>query len=179
MPRFIGFLRAVNVGKRQMKMERLREVLTEMGLAKVETFIASGNFSFETTARSAAALERKIEGALEDAFGFVVETFLRTPDELAAAAGHDAFPGQTGRVLYVGFLRDAPDAETRKRVAALADDLDLVAFHRRQMYALTRRAPGEPSPLFSSKLDRALGGPTTMRNVNTVRKLAAKYPPAR
>ena len=178
MARFIGFLRAVNVGKRQVKMERLREVLSGMGLANVETFIASGNIAFETAARSAPALERRIEGALQDAFGFRVETFLRTPEELAAVAEHDAFPGQAGRVRYVGFLREAPDASARERVAALANDLDLVAFDGREIHALTRRGIGEPSPLLGPGLEKTLGAPTTLRNVTTVRKLSAKYPPA-
>ncbi len=54
--RYIALLRAVNVGGRTVKMDRLRVLFEEMKLRNVETFIASGNVIFETTA-SAAPLE--------------------------------------------------------------------------------------------------------------------------
>lgn len=46
MPRFIAFLRAINVGGRNIKMDDLRALLEAMGLTNVETFIASGNVIF-------------------------------------------------------------------------------------------------------------------------------------
>ena len=43
MATFIAFLRAVNVGKRQVKMAGLRSELEANGFTDVATFIASGN----------------------------------------------------------------------------------------------------------------------------------------
>ena len=57
MPRYIAFLRAINVGGHTVKMDRLREIFESLGFANVETFIASGNVVFETTAGDTAALE--------------------------------------------------------------------------------------------------------------------------
>ena len=47
MPRYITFLRAINVGGHTVKMDRLREIFESLGFANVETFIASGNVVFE------------------------------------------------------------------------------------------------------------------------------------
>lgn len=57
MQRYIAFLRAINVGGHTVKMDRLREIFEALGFSNVETFIASGNVVFETTARDPAALE--------------------------------------------------------------------------------------------------------------------------
>ena len=47
MPRFIAFLRAINVGGHNVKMEELRVLFESLGFTNVETFIASGNVIFE------------------------------------------------------------------------------------------------------------------------------------
>ena len=88
MPRYIAFLRAINVGGHTVKMDRLREIFESLGFANVETFIASGNVVFETTALDTAALETRIAAALQAALGYEVATFIRTEAELARIAAH-------------------------------------------------------------------------------------------
>ena len=92
MPRYVAFLRAINVGGRVVKMERLRQLFEELGFAKVETFIASGNVIFESRSQSAPALQKKIESYLHKFLGYEVATFLRTDAELAKIAVYRAFP---------------------------------------------------------------------------------------
>ena len=65
--RYVAFLRAINVGGHTVKMERLRELFAELGLANVETFIASGNVIFDAPSGDAGALERQIEQHLHAA----------------------------------------------------------------------------------------------------------------
>ena len=48
MPRFIAFLRAINVGGHNVTMKELRGLFEALGLKSVETFIASGNVIFES-----------------------------------------------------------------------------------------------------------------------------------
>ena len=63
MTKFIAFLRAINVGGRNVKMDALRQIFVEMGFAHVETFIASGNVIFDTDVVGRKALEQQIEAA--------------------------------------------------------------------------------------------------------------------
>ena len=92
MPRYIAFLRAINVGGHTVKMDVLRQHFEALGFSQVETFIASGNVVFETTAKNTRTLEKKIEQQLRAALGYEVATFIRTTAELAAIAQYQPFP---------------------------------------------------------------------------------------
>lgn len=63
MPRYVAFLRAINLGgARMVKMDFLRQLFESLGFDEVETFIASGNVVFSTKRQSSSQpLERKIE----------------------------------------------------------------------------------------------------------------------
>ncbi len=91
MARYVAFLRAVNVGGRTVKMDELRALFTEVGLSEVESFIASGNVIFSTSAKATPALEQKIEARLLKALGYEVLVFVRTLTEVAAAAANEPF----------------------------------------------------------------------------------------
>lgn len=181
MPRYVAFLRAINVGGHVVKMERLRELFESLGLRGVETFIASGNVIFETRATDAAALEARIERHLATSLGYEVATFLRTTEELAAVAAHVPFPEADpipeGRALWVGFLKSPPGAAPREALMAYRSDSDDFQIRQREFYWL-RRTGMSDSAVTGARLERAIGA-ATMRNVTTVRKLSAKYPPAR
>jgi uncharacterized protein (DUF1697 family) len=112
MPRYVAFLRAINVGGRTVKMDVLCRLFESLGFSKVESFIASGNIVFETTSKNVRALERKIEGRLLETLGYEVATFIRTDAELAAVADYEPFGSSEleGAVaLNVAFLADGLD----------------------------------------------------------------------
>ena len=177
--RYIALLRAINVGGRTVRMEELRKLFDALGFAGTETFIASGNVIFESPARNAAALEKRIEAALEISLGYEVATFVRSPAELAAIAVHEPFARDEldlpGVALYIGFLRDPPGDDARQKLLALRSPIDDFHVHGRELYWLARGKMSE-SKISNVVLERILGTRTTMRNVTTVRKLAAKYP---
>lgn len=136
MQKCIAFLRAINVGGHTVKMERLRALFEELGLAKVETFIASGNVIFESPLEDAASLEKQIEGHLKAALGYEVATFLRTPSELAGIASYQPFPQAEldGNNLYISFLQAAPNGDALDKVMALRTPLDDFHAHGRELY---------------------------------------------
>ncbi len=177
MTRFIAFLRAINVGGHVVKMDRLRALFGELGFVNVETFIASGNVIFEARAASAQALERKIERRLEQALGYAVAAFVRSPAEVASIAGYQPFAAgevAAAHSLHVGFLPAAPGPQAQRRLAALRTAADEFHCQAREFYWL-RRAPLGQSTITGAQLEKALGMPSTLRNVTTVKKLAARY----
>src|SRR4051794_28128089 len=101
MARCVAFLRAVNVGGRVVKMDALRAAFEALGLAHVETFIASGNVVFDSRTRELAALERKIEAQLLQSFGFEIDAFVRSLDEVAALTTHPAFEADAAATTQV------------------------------------------------------------------------------
>ena len=156
-------------------MDQLRSLFEALSLSNVSTFIASGNVLFETSARGAGALERKIERHLEESLGYEVSTFLRTPSELAATVEHEAFPASVVRnahALWIGFLKQPPASERLERLMALACKTDDFRVHGREIHWLRRATSGE-ALVTGAAVEKALGAPMTARNVTTVRKLAA------
>lgn len=179
--RYVAFLRAVNVGGRIVKMDRLRDLFTAMGLRGVETFIASGNVIFES-GHDATSLETRIADALRKALGFDVGTMVRTTADVDRIARHRPFPdtelGKPGTSLHVGFMARAFTPKSRTTAMSFVPPGDAFALHRSELYWLTRTGVGK-SEFSLARLEKALGYIGTFRNVTTVRKLAEKYPPTR
>lgn len=177
MTRYIAFLRAINVGGRVVKMDALRDLFSSLGLSNVETFIASGNVIFESRA-SAATLEKKIEASLESALGYPVSTFLRTGAEIHSIASHQPFPPDLMKeapTLAVGFLAAPLNPAAAESLFALKTEFDHFHLHARELYWCSRAKQSEST--FSNRVcERAILCPTTFRNLNTIARLAAKYP---
>ncbi len=177
MTRYIAFLRAINVGGHTVKMDYLRTLFDGLGLAKVETFIASGNVIFETDTSDTSALEKAIEGHLQQALGYPVTTFIRSADEVAAVARYQPFATEQPAAspsLYIGFLQSPPIAGAQEKLLGLRSPTDDFHIHEREVYWLCRTRMSD-SPISGAVLEKTLGMPATLRNVTTVRKLAAKY----
>jgi uncharacterized protein (DUF1697 family) len=176
MPRHIAFLRAVNVGGRTVKMEELRKHFAALGLANAETLIASGNVIFDSAAKSAAALQKKIEDGLRKALGYDVKTFVRSAEEIAEVAKQQPFPAaraKTAKVLLVGFVEAEVEAATARKWMSFKSDVDDFQVKGRELYWLCQIGQSE-SPLFKVPIERVLGISITFRNMNTVRKIAEK-----
>jgi uncharacterized protein (DUF1697 family) len=175
MPRFAAFLRAVNVGGRVVKMQALKSALESMGLDDVESFIASGNLVFAS--KGGKGLDAKIAAGLEKACGFEVPVFVRTIEEVAAAAAHDPFPNRDAArfpTYLVGFLSKNLDAAGVERISSLETPEDRFHVRGRDFWWLSKHHQARPA-ITGRQLERALGQPTTLRNVNTVRRMAEKF----
>ncbi|HJR07701.1 MAG TPA: DUF1697 domain-containing protein [Pyrinomonadaceae bacterium] len=178
MPKYVAFLRGINVGGHIVKMDNLRRMFEALGFANVETFIASGNVIFDSPSRSAKTLEQKIERHLREALGYEVATFIRSTNEVAAVVAYEPFPDAEpdgkDNALYIAFLADEPDDEAKRRVLALATPFNDFHIAGRELYWLCRKKISD-SEVSWAALAKALGAQSTMRNSTTVRKLAAKY----
>ncbi len=177
MPRYFAFLRGINVGGHRVKMDRLRELVEVVGFEHVETFIASGNVIFSSASRDVRDMEERIAGQLREALGYEVPTLIRSQSELDSMASFEpSEPFSTDQSVYVIFLPEAADVELRRSLDDLSTDTDRFEFAGREAYWLIRGKLSE-SPLFGKDLTKMSGGgPTTMRNMTTIRRLVAKYP---
>lgn len=178
MPKYVAFLRAINVGGHTVKMDHLRSLFEGMGFANVETFIASGNVIFDSRSRNTTALERKIEKHLRDALGYEVATFVRATSEVAAVANSKPFSAAdldgTGTMLYIGFLANTPDDQVKQKLLSFCGEIDEFRLEGREVYWLCRKKFRE-SEFSGALLERTLGMRATLRNSNTVKKIAEKY----
>lgn len=182
MPRYIAFLRGINVGGHRVKMDRLRAIFTELGLKDVSTFIASGNVVFSTDSDDADGLREMIEGHLASQLGYEVPTFVRSPAGLAAIASFMPPETVTRKPSvsshYVIFLDTRAPDSLRLALTQLNSEMDHFYFSETEVHWLIQGKLTE-SPLFGRPgLDQATRGVrTTMRNINTLRRIAAKTVP--
>ena len=174
MPKYIAFLRAINVGGHTVKMDHLTKLFEGLGFSSVETFIASGNVIFETTAKNTASLEKKIAEHLEKSLGYPVDTFLRTIQEVAEIEKRSPFTAKGKEdSVYVAFLHEAPNAAATSALMALKNKANDFAILEREIYWLRLN---KEDPLFlKNPLEKVLKLSATMRNMTTVRKLCEKY----
>lgn len=177
----VALLRAINVGGRRVKMEKLRAVF-EQYFDDVATFIASGNVVFRADAAAAAdpdgrsALEAKIEKALHAALGYDVATFIRTMAELDGVLRHAGSLVEAGNEdvgMYVAFLKHEPERRTRVKVRALGAVGDRFDTHGREVYWI--RPMTGSSEFTGAQLERVLSAPATMRNATSLTKLLATH----
>ncbi|MCU1263941.1 MAG: uncharacterized protein JWM21_259 [Acidobacteria bacterium] len=179
MPKYVAFLRAINVGGHIVKMDQLKSLFTALGFANVETFIASGNVIFDSGVKNTTTLERKIEKHLRDELGYAVATFVRATSDLPAIINHQPFNRSEmeteENIVYIGFLAEPPSAANTEKLRACATEVDLFQVAGREVYWLCRTKFSE-SQFSGARLEKTLGMPTTLRNSNTVKRIAAKYP---
>lgn len=173
MPKYIAFLRAINVGGHTVKMPVLQKLFEQLGYENVETFIASGNVIFDGK-KQPAKLEKEIEKLLQSSLGYEVKTFLRTPAELAEILKRPALNAAAG-TLYVGFMQEQPHLAARKKLVDSRTAVDEFAVKGREVYWLCTAQRFSDSLFNGAKLEKTIGTPVTMRNMNTVERLVKKY----
>ena len=96
-----------------------------MSFENIETFIASGNVSFETKIKNQNSIKQKIEKSLEDELGYRVAAFIRTTEELKEISEYKPFKeselNADGNSLYIAFLDSLFSKELQKKVSNLLE----------------------------------------------------------
>ena len=110
MIKYIAFLRAINVGgKNLIKMDELKKRFETMGFNNVRTYIQSGNVIFQSFTSDQYVLAKKIENLLQKNLSSVVLVFLRTVEELNAIVKFDPYQKQKFKLetkLFITFIKD-------------------------------------------------------------------------
>lgn len=170
----ICLLRGINVGGRnKIKMEVLKEICEDEGLASVETFIQSGNVLFRTEETDLVALGARLEKAIEERCRFRPPVIMRSLQEMREAVARNPFAGRPGMEpakLLVNFLARTPSAEERERVLAIPVSPEELHVEGSEVFIYFPNGIGR-SKLPTAKIDKATGTTGTGRNWNTVLKL--------
>ena len=177
MPGYVVFLRAVNVGKRQLKMAEARKVLSDNGLDDVETHIQTGNVFLTTPMRSTAKVESEVGRLLGGHAGFDVVAIARKTAELPALveavdAIPEQVPGETSR--YVSFCAAAPTPAAAKELESWQAPGERATVIGKDVL-MEFSVPFNEVKLTGARIERILGIPGTARNLNVVRALAQKW----
>ena len=172
MPIYVALPRGVNVGQNILRMDRLREVCSEMGLKNVRTYVQSGNVVFEgqgSATRWSQALERGLAGETR----LPVTVIVRTAAEIAKVLAENPFQNSkeidTTR-LHVTFLADAPAKSRVEALGKVKAGVDRFRWVGKQIYLHCPDGYGR-TKLSNSVIEKILSLRATTRNWNTVNKL--------
>jgi len=174
---YIAFLRAVNVGQRWVKMERLRAHLSDNGFDDVVTHIQSGNVRVTTSMRSVAKVESALRDLISDEFGFDVPVIARTPAALrqtAADADSAQSPLGDDARRYVTFTTGGISADGRRALEAWDEPGERVLVLGSDVLLFLTK-PAHQAKLTNARLERLTGATGTARDLKVVRALAEKW----
>lgn len=173
--RYIALLRGINIGGHQVKMERLRELFGEVGLASVRTYIQTGNVFFETAEEDRDGLTRTVEGHLRAALGYDVPTFLRTIPELERTLALDPFKGDDvtpDTRLTLVFAASPIPVTLALPTWSAKRDMEIRQITEREAFVAWYLKDGRP-PVSQGFLEKTLGSQVTSRFLHTTAKILA------
>ena len=174
MPEYIALLRAVNVGKRLVKMADLARLCESCGLKNVRTYIQSGNVVFQSKTANASTLRRKIETQLTESLGYKVEVILTTAETLAAILKLNPFKGfdsQSNVMLFVSFFANEPTLKPKLPLTSTAENLEVVAMQNNTAFIVARRKNKGWFGFPNGFVEKQFGVRATTRNWSVVKKL--------
>jgi uncharacterized protein (DUF1697 family) len=172
----IGLIRGINVGGHKIvKMADLRGMLSDMGFENVRTLLQSGNFVIEAKSRNGGDVRKGIQAEARTKLGVDAEFFIFTPDEWQSIIENNPFPHAAAEhpsrlVVYLGRVPIEPaDLEPLELHRIPSERVRAVAG---AVYIDCPEGIGS-SKMLSSKPWSKLTSTGTIRNWNTVMKLAA------
>ena len=169
----IAFLRAVNLGKRRVRNDRLVEVFEHLGHRDVWTYINSGNVVFSASG-SRSTLENAIRAAVERDVGFEVTTFVRSVKELRDIVDRQPFERESGDTYFITFLAVRPTPSQRSDLESLSNAIDTLMVDGREVHWLMH-GKSTDSKLVKRQWERILGtNSSTSRNMTMLTKLVDK-----
>ncbi|MFJ1457219.1 DUF1697 domain-containing protein [Nocardia sp. N2S4-5] len=178
MNRYAALLRGIMPSNPNMRNERLRSVFEGLGFEAVGSVLSSGNVVFGSPESDAAALESRIQKALNAELGIGGGTILRSRAELRALVDSDPFPGLThgrGTYLTVTFLKDRAAAAPDALPAGLAPAVRIVGYDEAAAAVLAViDNTASTTPDHMAWLETVYGKDITTRTWLTVQKVLAK-----
>lgn len=170
----VALRRAVNVGENMLKMGRLREMLAELGLGGVKTYLQSGNALFSAKA-TPARLSAMIEARLCGETRLPVCVLIRTPTQLERILDANPFlrePGIDPKKLHVTFLAGPASKAGLATLGTVKSAADRWQAAGAEVYLHCPDGYGR-TKLNNTAIEKLLGTRATTRNWNTVRALYA------
>lgn len=176
MHHYVAFMRAINVaGHARVRMSDVRDAFAAAGCRKVRTYIQSGNVIFESPAREAAAILRKVQRTLRHALDEepdIVWRTLREIEELVGTAPFKDVEAGSGVKLYVAFLSQGPRNKPKFPFASLKEGLEAIAMRGQEVFVVSRPKKNGFFGFPNSFIEKEFGISATTRNWSTVTRIA-------
>jgi uncharacterized protein (DUF1697 family) len=173
---YVALLRGINVGGNNMvSMKDLKERFERLGFEDVTTYINSGNVMFRSTEGDPRRVEDKIDRMLAREFDLKGKTVVRSHAEMAKVVQSiaKAWPTSHPDSRYnVVFLRHEVDSKQVLAEFKPTPEIEHVVYCPGTLL-WSARVDGLPPGAWEKLSRRPLFKDTTVRNLNTTRKVFA------
>ena len=175
MLRYVSMIRGINIGRKKVKMDKLKELYRSLDFKDVKTYIQSGNVIFKSKESDPTKLSRTIEKRIAKIFGFDVKVLLRTSNEMEQVIMGNPFKQEDLNHIYVTFLSNIPSAKLIEDLnhnisVNMINKSDKYSISKKEIYIFLPNGYGRTklnNNFFEKKLDIS----ATTRNWRTVNKI--------
>lgn len=169
----IALLRGINVGgHRKILMADLKELLKNIGLTNIITYIQSGNVIFNTMLSSEEVSE-KIQLAIKEQYEFDVPVIILERNELLKVVSNNPYANienYNPKQLYMTFLKSKPSQNKIDELSRISFLPDLFKINDKSIH-LYFNGKSYLSKLTNKLIEKQLETVATTRNLNTCNKL--------
>jgi uncharacterized protein (DUF1697 family) len=154
-------------------MAELKTLLIQLGCENVKTILNSGNFIFETKQKDIAGLERIIESALAENFGFPIPVILIPQKQITQLVNKDPFAGidvHKNIRLYISFLKDTPKVKLAIPYISNDQAFSIIDVKDKIIVSVLDITTSN-TPKGMEDLEKLFGKNITTRNWNTIQKI--------
>lgn len=173
---YVGFIRAVMVGRDGLHRQVMLDAFEQSGATSPINYISTGNVSFEADAQKMTAMTEEIEQRLESIVQRRTEVFVRSLDELVAMAESEPFTGHplTGSVAEsVAFFYDKAPTDDLLPLVSKAGDVAVFGEDARHWYTVAKVENGL-SRGSGGMIEKATGERVTSRAWSTIDRILTK-----
>ena len=152
-------------------MAELKALCEKLGLENVETYIQSGNLIF-TSDKIDSELEKNLENAITDKFGFNVPVIVRSSEELLTSIDKNPFFDGDADIdrLHLTFLKEKPTKENKEKTLNYNYEPDKFKIDGRNVFIFCS-GKYHQSKLTNDFFEKKLHTGATTRNWKTILKL--------
>ena len=152
-------------------MASLVEQLNSLKLKNVRTYVQSGNAVFESSAKTAIPMAKKIAARIDDVHGFRPHVLVLKDSELREAVASNPYfdAGLDPKTVHFFFMDDGAktaDFAGMEKLKAPSENFKLA---ERVFYLHAPNGIGRSK--LAAKVEKLFGVPTTARNLRTVQML--------
>jgi uncharacterized protein (DUF1697 family) len=174
MTKYFAFLRGINVGGQNLiKMKDLSQILDSIGFSNVQTYIQSGNVSFDSKPGEIDDLQRIIEFNIEKQLSLKIKVIIRTLSFIQNLVRIDPFINiewNQHTKLYVCFLYDEPKIHPLLPIENPKEGLELFRLDKKEAYLISKAINGRYG-FPNNFIEKELNVISTARNWTTINKM--------
>lgn len=171
--RYVGFVRAVMVGREGLHGDVLISAFEKAGATAVRSHLTTGNVTFSLDGRRLPTFTRSVDVALSDVVGRRIEVFVRTVRELAAVDAEAIYATAPFEHLgeLVSYFHRPPDFGGLPVPSVVHHGrAAILAIEGRDVYSVEREVDGRRSAP-GGVFERITGQRCTTRGWSTVAKI--------